>query len=243
MAFRHLAMRLAALASIVWMGCNGSSTAQPGSRDGGPGSTSGGAGGSAGSVNSAGGTGAAGTAGLRGASPGGAGAGGTAEGGTQTLNCAPAAADTMTNTVSHLCGLPDTTNTGVPPGTALKRVPQDITSPDATTGSGWHWDTRGWLAVDTQGGIVQDVVVSGDVEVMATDVTVQHVKIDGGFDGFGVGLRHADNAVVQDNEIHGADTGSGRLMTGIKDVYGDSQNVKMLRTSTTQKPAFEPDKA
>ena len=38
---------------------------------------------------------------------------------TRFTDCAPGVGQTMTNTVSHLCGFADTTHTGVPSGTTL----------------------------------------------------------------------------------------------------------------------------
>ena len=63
--------------------------------------------------------------------------GGGGGGGGQRATCAPAAGQEMTDTVSHLCGFADTTNTGLPAGTRLYRVPQDITAPTPQTGYGW----------------------------------------------------------------------------------------------------------
>ena len=44
------------------------------------------------------------------------------------------------------CGYPDATNTGVPAGTTLLRVPQDRTS-----GTGWTWDSHGWISTTDNG--------------------------------------------------------------------------------------------
>jgi hypothetical protein len=150
--------------------------------------------------------------------------GGTAP--TRSLNCSPSRGDTMTNTVSHLCGFPDTTNTGPVPGTVPRRVPEDITSPDATTGRGWHWDALNQVLVaDTPGAVVQSVD-TGNISITADGVLVQDSRLEVAHDGMGVEIRHAQNAVVQRNLIFG-DVGPNRMLVGVKDVYSDAFGTRV----------------
>lgn len=145
---------------------------------------------------------------------------------SRTLNCAPAAAATMTNAVSHLCGFPDATNTGITAGTVLKRVPQDITS-----GAGWHYDSRGWIAVDTAGAVFNGIDTSLNVDVTANNVTVQNSRIKSSGENFGISVRHASNVILQNNEISGTDSAGGRLLVTIKDIYGDAANLHVLKNN------------
>jgi len=132
----------------------------------------------------------------------------------------------QTNCVSlpSRCGYPDATNTGVPAGTALLRVPQDVTS-----GPGWVWDSRGWLQASS-GAVVKNLIVSGSVMVGGANITVQNTRILADGESAGIGLQHATNAMLTNNEI-GILGGTPRLLVGIKDVYGDSSGTQILRNN------------
>jgi hypothetical protein len=132
----------------------------------------------------------------------------------------------LTNCVSlpSRCGYPDATNTGIPAGTTLLRVPQDVTS-----GPGWVWDSRGWLQASS-GAVVKNLVVSGSVMVGGSNITVTNVRIPIGGETWGIGLQHATNAVITNTEI-GVKGASPRLMVGIKDIYGDSTGSQFLRNN------------
>ncbi len=122
------------------------------------------------------------------------------------------------------CGYPDSTNTGIPAGTQLQRVPQDTTS-----GPGWVWDSRGWVQASS-GAVVKNLIVSGSINVAGSNVTVTNTRILVGGESWGVGLQHATNAVISNNEI-GIAGGSPRLMTGVKDIYGDSNGTQVLHNN------------
>jgi hypothetical protein len=132
----------------------------------------------------------------------------------------------MTNCVSlpSRCGYPDATNTGVPAGTALLRVPQDVTS-----GPGWVWDSRGWLQASS-GAVVKNLIVSGSVMVGGANITVQNTRILADGESAGIGLQHSTNALITNNEI-GILHGTPRLLVGIKDVYGDATGTQVLRNN------------
>ena len=136
----------------------------------------------------------------------------------RVVNCAVA---------PHECGYPDETNTGVATTVVLKRVPQEITQ-----GPGWAWDPRGWLSVHADGAVLENVEVSGNVDVTASDVTVRNVRIIQGGETFGISLRRTRNAVIQDSEIRGLDAGAGRLMVAVKDVYADSTGTRCFATTS-----------
>jgi hypothetical protein len=122
------------------------------------------------------------------------------------------------------CGYPDGSNSGVPSGTDLKSVPGDV-----SRGSGWHYDSRGWVAVDGEGAVLDGLNIPYNVDITAGNVTVRNSRITVRGEGFGISIRHAPNVTIANNEISGPDAGSGRLMVGIKDIYADSSNLKVLR--------------
>ncbi len=106
----------------------------------------------------------------------------------------------MTNTVSHLCGFADTTNTGVPAGTTLTDVPGS-----ATSGSGWTWDPRYGEIVVGDSGDVNAVRCTCTVDFQGTGGTLQNSDIaNSNSTGLGaVILRHASNTTIAHNDIHG----------------------------------------
>jgi hypothetical protein len=144
--------------------------------------------------------------------------GGTGSGGsTSSTGCAPAASATMTNTVSHKCGFPDTTNTG-PSGT-LYAVGS---GPTSNTGSGWS--VSGDTINVNSGGTLKNVDTGGRVvSVNGANATVNNVKIVAAATGVaGVGLRGANNAVIENSIIAGTNGSSGRMFAGIKDYESGS---------------------
>jgi hypothetical protein len=122
------------------------------------------------------------------------------------------------------CGYPDASNTGVPTSTVLKEVPGQLSS-----GSGWHWDSRGFVKITGDNTVFSGFSVDGTVDVGSADnVVVTGNRITAGGDTFGVALRHTKNAVVSQNTITGlAASGTGRLMNGIKDIYGDATGTQV----------------
>ena len=143
----------------------------------------------------------------------------------QSSNCLPGAGGTMTNAVSHLCGFADATNTGVPAGTTLYRVPQDITGPTAQTGYGWSWN--GSYIVLGAGGLLTNVRLSGnDVSVEGSNATVQNSDF-ASVNAWSIALRHVRNVTIKNNNMHGVGnvSGSNACDQAVVDIYGDSDNV------------------
>lgn len=130
-----------------------------------------------------------------------------------TSNCAPD---------PSACGYPDADNTGVPAGTVLQRVPEDVTS-----GQGWHYDSRGWIAADTPGAVVEGIDTALNVDVTADNVTVRNSRISATNDTFGVSIRHATGTVVRDNDFPGG-AGDARLLVAVKDIYGDAHGTQVV---------------
>jgi hypothetical protein len=68
----------------------------------------------------------------------------------------------------HACGYPDGSNTGVPEGTSLRRVPQQVRS-----GRGWYWDSAGWIVANKKGAVISGISVDASISVEAPDVTIK----------------------------------------------------------------------
>jgi hypothetical protein len=122
--------------------------------------------------------------------------------------------------VPHACGFPDATNTGVPSGTALRSVPDQVSS-----GPGWHFDANGgYLVVTARGTVLSGLSIPHDVVIDASDVTVQDVRVvTGGH--FGISLRHTTGVTIEDSTISGQNATTGRVDSAIDDVYGDSTGI------------------
>lgn len=131
------------------------------------------------------------------------------------MNCAPD---------PSACGYPDAGNSGIPSGTTLKQVPGDITS-----GKGWHYDSRGWIAVNGDGAVLDGISTTKSIEVTADNVTIKNSKITVTGNTWGIGARHTTNLVVKNNDISSPhNSGSGRLEVGVKDVYGDARGTQVI---------------
>jgi hypothetical protein len=145
------------------------------------------------------------------------------------LSPAGHAATTPNNCAANpsVCGFPDATNTGVPSGMALKTVPGQVTS-----GTGWHWDPRGWVQVDGNGAVLSGLSLTSNLNIAASNVTVNHVQlVESGAGSFGISLRHTANVTIENSTISGVNAGSGRLMVGIKDIYNDSSGLSILNNN------------
>jgi len=132
--------------------------------------------------------------------------------------------------IPHRCGFPDSTNAGVPAGVRLRKVPTQVTN-----GSGWHYDPRGFVVVNHPGAVLRDLSIPCPVKVTASHVTVRDVKIvTSGQNSVGIGLDNTNDVTVEYSTIEGTNTGSGRLMDGIKDVYGDATRSRILNNNILQ---------
>ena len=124
----------------------------------------------------------------------------------------------------HRCGFPDATNSGVPEGARLRTVPGQVSS-----GPGWHYDRRGFVAVSGTGAVLSGLSLPCGVSVTASHVTIRDVKIiTSGQDVMGVALQHVHDVTIEHSTIAGTNTRSGRLMVGVKDVYGDATGTRIL---------------
>lgn len=129
--------------------------------------------------------------------------------------------------VPENCGYPSLNNTGIPAGSALSIVPGDVTK-----GTGWHWDSRGFLSVDTNGAVLKGLDVSGTIEVTASNVTIENVRVLQDGDTWGIGLYHSNNVTISHCEVYSAyGSGANRLEVGIKDIYGDAVGTTIQATN------------
>jgi hypothetical protein len=127
--------------------------------------------------------------------------------------------------VPHRCGFPDGTNSGVPAGTRLKSVPGQI-----SRGPGWYYDPRGWVEVVGNGAVLSGLSIHHNLDISASNVIVKDDRIvNSGQGSLGISLRHTRHVTIEDTSISGVNTSAGRLMVGIKDVYGDSTGTTILR--------------
>jgi hypothetical protein len=119
------------------------------------------------------------------------------------------------------CGFPAASNTGVPKGVTLKKVPSQVSS-----GPGWHYDTRGWVEVDGNGAVLSGLYIPYNLDISASNVTIKNTQVlTGGGNSFGISVRHTSNVTIEDSTISGLNAGTGRVLTGIKDVYADSTGL------------------
>jgi hypothetical protein len=144
-----------------------------------------------------------------------------AQAGKSSMDCAA---------VPSACGFPDATNTGVPAGAAssLKTVPAQVSS-----GPGWYFNPAGWVQVTGNNAVLSGLNIPYNVNVSgASNVTIENDQItSSGATSYGITLRHTANVTIENNTISGLDAASGRLMVGVKDIYGDSTGLQVLNNN------------
>lgn len=116
-------------------------------------------------------------------------------------------------------GFPDETTTGVPAGTTLKRVPEDVTS-----GPGWRYDPRGWVIISGDGAVFSGYRVTTSIDVTADNVVVRGNLLELGGRSWGITLRHTRGVVIDHNTIRGQSF-TNPCGDGIRGIYGDDDTV------------------
>jgi Right handed beta helix region len=76
--------------------------------------------------------------------------------------------------------------------------------------------------------VLKDLYIPYNVDVTASNVTIEDVRIVVSGNDFGVSLRHTRNVTISHCEISSPSAGSGRLMVGIKDIYADSSGTTVV---------------
>ena len=133
-------------------------------------------------------------------------------------------------TIPHACGFPDGTNTGVPSGTALRSVPGQVSS-----GPGWHFDPKGggYVVVTARGTVLSGLSIPYNLEIEASDVTVQDVRVvTGGYFGISLAPHHGRH----DQGLHDQrpEPTTGRVNAAIYDVYSDSTGIMIKNNNISR---------
>jgi hypothetical protein len=123
----------------------------------------------------------------------------------------------------HACGFPDASTTGVPRGLPLRTVPGQVSS-----GRGWRYDPRGWVEVYGDGAVLKGLRIPCNVNVAAAGVTIADDRIVVTGNSFGISLRHAHDVTIEYSDIYSPYARRGRLMVGVKDIYGDSTGTRVI---------------
>jgi len=128
------------------------------------------------------------------------------------------------------CGYPDASSTGVPAGTTLKTVPAQVSS-----GPGWSFNPAGWVQVTGNGATLTGLSIPYNVNIAASNVTLNDDQItSSGSTSYGVTLRHTSGVTIENSTISGLNATTGRLMVGVKDIYGDSTGLQVLNNNITE---------
>jgi hypothetical protein len=139
---------------------------------------------------------------------------------TPTPSPSPSPSPSPTATPTSSGAFPDASNTGVPAGATLVRIPQDRTS-----GPGWHYDSRGWVTVDGSGTTFSGYSVATNVDVTASNVTVSNnLIVSAG--GWGISLRHTTGVKIDHNTLRGAGSATAQTCdNAVRGIYGDDDAV------------------
>ncbi|GAA1969475.1 hypothetical protein GCM10009798_32580 [Nocardioides panacihumi] len=115
------------------------------------------------------------------------------------------------------CGFPDSSNTGPAAGTVFRSVPGDVTS-----GPGWTYDPRGWITVDGDGAVLENLDIRGiSIEVHSSNVTIRNNRLTVVGENWAVGMREGTNIHVTHNLITAPSaTGTDRGLVAVKDIFG-----------------------
>ena len=118
------------------------------------------------------------------------------------------------------CGYPAAASTGVPTGTTLKSVPGQVSS-----GPGWSYNAAGkYVIVSANGTVLSGLYIPYNLVINASNVTVKNVQVVTG-GNFGISLTHTTGVTVENSTISGQNATTGRVGSGIDDVYGDSTGM------------------
>lgn len=138
-----------------------------------------------------------------GGTPGGSGSG--LPGGSNPPPAPPSASQTGCMLKPSACGYPDQSNTGVPAGTSLTTRTGDI-------------------SVNTAGAVVQNIALTGSIEINADNVTVKDVQVtNSDASGHAIWIAPGVGGVtIEDSTIRGADAGSGAVQYAVQNSGTDT---------------------
>lgn len=121
---------------------------------------------------------------------------------------------------AHTAGFPDAKTTGVPAGTKLTRVPEDVKS-----GDGWAWNSYGWIQVQSDGAKLTGLDVNGSIHSDKSGVTISDTRIRCTNENDWC-LSLGTDSTVRDTEIGGqADGHTFGKATGVYSGGSSSGNV------------------
>jgi hypothetical protein len=107
----------------------------------------------------------------------------------------------------------------------LRDVPGQVTS-----GPGWHYEANGgYIRADSDGAVIDSVNCACSVDVNANNTTISNSRLAFSGEWFGVAIRHSANTLIVDSTI-GALPGTGRMLAGVKNIYGDETGTTVRRT-------------
>src|SRR5262249_7852430 len=88
------------------------------------------------------------------------------------------------------------------------------------------YNTGGWVQVTGNGASLTGLYIPYNVNIVASNVTLNDDEIvAGGVNSMGVSLRHTSGVTIENTTIMGTNATTGRVLTGIKDVYSDSSGL------------------
>jgi hypothetical protein len=108
---------------------------------------------------------------------------------------------------------------------------------EVSSGTGWHYDARGWVQVDGNGAVLEGLDIPFNVNVTADRVVIRNVRVRVSGESFGISLRSTEGVRISNTEVSGTDRRAGRVGAGIKDIYADStgtvvSHVEVFHAST-----------
>ena len=139
-------------------------------------------------------------------------------------------------------GYPSAYTTGPSAGPSMQRVPQDVSS-----GTGWSWDSRGWVSVYGTGAVFERYIVSGaHVELTGDNTIVRDCIIEksieqstaNGTQCWLIAVRHAQNVTITRNILRGLGNTEQTVADNcVRGVYGDEDGYtitynRMYKTSS-----------
>jgi hypothetical protein len=127
-------------------------------------------------------------------------------------------------------GFPEASDTGVPADTVLRQVPGQVSQ-----GPGWRFNPRGFVEVYGNDAELSDLYIPYNINITASYVTINAVRVvNGGQNAIGISLRHTHDVTIENSTISGTGTGTGRMMTGIKDIFGDSTGLQVMYNNISE---------
>jgi hypothetical protein len=151
---------------------------------------------------------------------------------TSAMAAAASAPQLNCSAALSACGFPSAASTG-PRTASLRAVPRQVSA-----GPGWSFNAATkQVDVTRAGAVLSGLSIPHTVNITAPNVTLKNDRITtSGF--FGVSLRHAPGATIENSVIRGVNTTTGEVGSAIIDVYADStglvikdNNISAFRTA------------